>query len=127
MWRREAGSETNVELVVNLSFQKCSKSPAFCLSQAFAEGQDLGVVRLLCFLIRLCVVLQIAGQKFTSIHLHLQTHCQINSQFSVPLGKIHSSTLTIIFFFLAGDFLFFPTALRYNWHKYYVSARCTAP
>lgn len=85
MWRREGGPEPNVELMVNLSFQKCSKSPAFCPSQAFAEGQDLGVVHLLFFLIQLCAVLQIAraGQKFTSIHLYLKTHWQINSQFCV--------------------------------------------
>ena len=105
MWRQEGGSELNVELMVNLSFQKCSKSLAFCPSQAFVEGQDLGVVHLLCFLIQLCAVLQIAhaGQKFMSIHVHLKTHCQINSQFSMPVGKIQSHALTIIFFFLASN------------------------
>lgn len=47
--RREGGSQPNVELLVNLSFQKCSRSPVFCPSQACAEGQDSGGVRLFFF------------------------------------------------------------------------------
>ena len=49
VWRLEGGLELNADLVVNLRSQKCSRSPAFCPSQALAEGQDSEGVHLFCF------------------------------------------------------------------------------